>query len=44
MVSEVRANLLLETTKHIKSDFHVINHFNNTALLYMNTNNGYTIK
>ena len=44
MVSEVRANLLFKTTKHIKSDFHVDKPFYcNTALLYMNTNNGYTM-
>lgn len=44
MVSEVRANLLFKTKKHIQSDFHVDKPFYcNTALLYMNTNNGYTI-
>jgi len=44
MVSEVRANLLFKTKKHIQSEFHVDKPFYcKTALLYVNTNNGHTL-
>ena len=44
MVDEVRANLLLNRNKVYKSNLHIDKQYKNcsTAILYMNTNNGYT--
>jgi hypothetical protein len=44
MISEIRANLLFKTNKHIQSDFHLDKtFFCKTAIFYVNTNNGYTL-
>ena len=43
-VSEVRANLMLKKEKQYKSNFHVDRDYKcKTAILYMNTCNGYTL-
>jgi len=43
-VSEIRANLVLKGTNQYQSNFHVDRPFEcKTAILYMNTCNGYTI-
>ena len=44
MVSNIRANCLLKDHKQYSSTFHCDNTYScNTAILYMNTNNGYTL-
>lgn len=44
MISEIRANLLFKTKKHMQSDFHLDKtFFCKTAIFYINTNNGYTL-
>ena len=44
MISEIRANLLFKTKKHMQSDFHLDKtFFCKTAIFYVNTNNGYTL-
>jgi hypothetical protein len=43
-ISEVRANLNLKENNHYQSNFHVDRHFEcKTAILYINTCNGYTL-
>jgi hypothetical protein len=44
MIDEVRANLFVNRFKQIKSEAHIDKPYKNctTAILYMNTNNGYT--
>ena len=44
MINEIRANLLFKTKKHTQSEFHVDKEFFcNTAIFYINKNNGYTL-
>ena len=43
-IIEIRANLLIKDNKKIFSGFHIDNYTKSkTAILYMNTNNGYTV-
>tara|TARA_B100000900_G_C20339427_1_gene617574 strand:- start:289 stop:777 length:489 start_codon:yes stop_codon:yes gene_type:complete len=44
VIDEIRANLLFKTKQHIQSEFHVDkDYFCNTAIFYINKNNGYTL-
>ena len=44
MINEIRANLLFKTKKHTQSELHVDKEFFcNTAIFYINKNNGYTL-
>ena len=44
MLSNIRANCLMKTDKPVMSDFHHDRSFDcKTAILYINTNNGYTL-
>ena len=44
MLSEVRANLILKDKEHHQSGWHCDRDFDcNTAIFYMNTNNGHTL-
>tara|TARA_R110000803_G_scaffold92182_1_gene159685 strand:- start:394 stop:882 length:489 start_codon:yes stop_codon:yes gene_type:complete len=44
MVSEIRANLLLKENKQYSSNYHCDRNYNcNTAIFYINNNNGYTL-
>ena len=44
MISEIRVNLLLKENKPYSSHFHCDRNYNcNTAIFYINTNNGFTL-